>query len=350
VKAARLRAVRVHAQGLAGARAGTVVAAVTRAGALQAQSTPAVRLAVRARTNGLHAADVDAERAVARTWLMRGTLHMVPTADVRWMVALLGPVYVAADKRRRAQLGLDDATCARGLDALRAMLAEPLTRAEIVGKLAEHGVRLDPRSQAPPHLLAYAAGHGVLCRGPDAARDEPTYVALDRWTAGVPEHAPADPGAELARRYLGAYGPATAADFAAWSGLPAAVARTAFKAIDGELVEVDAAAVALTGTALDPPDAGPPRLLGGFDAYLLGHRDRDLVLDPRHRREVQAGGMIAPVVLVAGAVAGTWRMTRRRGTVTITVHPFGRAPRAGLRAEAADVGRFLGADATLEIA
>jgi len=268
---------------------------------------------------------------------------------VRWMVSLLGPVYVAADRRRRAQLGLDDATCARGLDALRALVTEPLTRAGIVDRLAAHRVRLDPRSQAPAHLLAYAAGHGVLCRGPDAARDEPTYVPLDGWTAGVAENTPADPGAELARRYLGGYGAATAADFVAWSGLPAAAARAAFAAIAGELVDVDGAGVALAGTPLDPPDTGPPRLLGAFDAYLLGHRDRDLVLDPRHRRAVRAGGMIAPVVLVDGAVAGTWRLTRRRGTATVTVRPFGRLSTAGLREEAADVGRFLGVEADLSV-
>ncbi len=365
--AGQLRARRLRAHLLGGPRAGSVVAAAGHLGGLQAQAAPPARLAVRARTNGLTAADVDrasgSGREVTRTWAMRGTLHMVATPDVRWMVSLLGPVFAAQGRRRREQLGLDDATCERALTALAAILAgsPPLTRAELVARLAAEGISIDPRTQQPPHLLGYAANRALICRGPDGPGEEP-YVLLDEWAPDAPSLGRDESLAELARRYLGGYGPAAAADFAAWSGLPAADARRAWDLIAGALVPVTAAgsgerlAALAGGDGLDARADLAPRLLGHFDPFLLGYRDRGLVLDSRHAKRIQAGGgFIQPAVIVDGRVAGTWRLARDArpsGTARLTVEPFTTLPEAslaGLAAEAADIGRFLGAGVTFGI-
>lgn len=229
-----------------------------------------------------------------RTWAMRGTLHLLDARDVGWVVALLGPVFIAAGKRRREQLGLDDDLCARALPALREVLTEPLERAEIVRALAESGIVLDPRSQAPAHLLGFAAHSGVLCRGMDD-----TYRLLDveLEDRGVDE---------LWRRYLRAYAPAAVEDFATWSGLPLRRIRQEIS-FDG-LVD--------TGFGWLPADvepAGPTgtvRLLGHFDTYLLGYRDRSLALPPQFAPLVQTGGgFLTPHVVVDGRVVATWRGT-----------------------------------------
>lgn len=113
---------RMRAQSLAGEPVRDVGSAVARVVAVQAQAAGPARLGVRARTGGLTAEDVDracgSERVVVRTWAMRGTLHMVAAADVRWLVDLLGPVFARAGRRRREQLGLDDRVCERGLAAI----------------------------------------------------------------------------------------------------------------------------------------------------------------------------------------------------------------------------------------
>src|SRR5260370_31575814 len=105
------RRMRVRWHALRGRRATDVPALLRRVGALQAEDTQASRLAVRPRSDGLDAQAVrrayNEERSVVRTWAMRGTLHMVPAEDVGWMVALLGPIFAAAGRRRRLQLGLD---------------------------------------------------------------------------------------------------------------------------------------------------------------------------------------------------------------------------------------------------
>ena len=362
----QLRALRLHGQLLTGPRAGSVAAAAAHLGGLQAQAAPPAQLAIRARTSGLAAADVDracgTSREVTRTWAMRGTLHMLATRDVRWMTGLLGPVFARRGQRRRAQLGLDDMLCERALAALAVILAgsPPLTRAELVSRLAEEGIRIGLRTQQPPHLLGYAASRGLICRGPDrpGRGGEPTYVLLDEWAPHAPALGRPEALAELARRYLGGHGPASREDFSAWSGLPAAESMRALDLLAGDLVTVSSGGTrlfALAGHTVAEPAAAPPRLLGHFDPFLLGYRDRGLILDPGYAPRIQAGGgFVQPVVLIGGRAAGTWRLTRvpgRARRARLTVQPFTALPAAsadGLAAEAADIGRFLGVDLVLE--
>ncbi|MBN6038744.1 winged helix DNA-binding domain-containing protein [Amycolatopsis sp. 195334CR] len=326
---------RAHAQLLAGPRGGDVAEVVRKVVALQAQDIRANRLGVRVRSAGLTASDVDAacaSGAVVRTWAMRGTLHMLAAEDVAWIVGLLGPRFAAAGRPRRLQLGLDDETTARGVAALRSIVAgRSLPRGEIVAELASHGVVLDPKSQAPAHLLAFAALTGVLCRGGDDG-DEPTYALFSDWVGPFETLPEEEALARLAARYLAAYAPATAEDFAAWSGLTLRQARAGFAAID----PVEAPIV----------DELSVRLLGHFDTYLLGYRSRELAVPAEHDRRVQSGGgFIMPVVLVNGRAVGTWRQERKKGTLAVRVEPFGELPGGlgdALLAEVEDLGRFLG--------
>ena len=374
----QVRRARMRAQLLTGRRPRSVAEVVGALGGLQAQDTPASRLAVRPRSTGLDQDDVrracNQDRSVVRTWVMRGTLHMVAAEDAGWLVGLLGPMFLAAGRRRRLQLGLDDRLCGRALETLPAVLADgPLPRAELVRALAAKGIEVNPDGQAPAHLVGYAALSGLVCRGPDLDGDEASYVLLEDWAGkgrggpggsrrgGPPENRLLDGDdalAELARRYLAGHGPAGPEDLAAWSGLPTGRARQAFDLIAGELAEVE-----LDGRRLwAPKDATAPRarartkgpvvrLLGRFDDYLLGWRGRDLILDPRFARRIQAGGgWIHPAVVVDGRVAGTWRSRSAGGRLEIAVEPFGRLPpgaRPGLEAEAADLGRFLGTEVVL---
>jgi len=349
ISAGQLRALRLRAQLLAGPRAGSVAGAAAHLGGLQAQAAPPARPAVRARTAGLTAAGVDQACAagdVTRTWAMRGTLHMVATRDVRWMTGLLGPVFARKGQRRREQLGLDEAFCERALSALAGILtgSPPLARAELISRLAAEGIQIDPRTQQPPHLLGYAANRGLICRGPDGAGDEPTYVLLEEWAAGAPALGKDDALAELARRYLRGHGPASRNDFAAWSGLPATDGTRALDLIADNLTPVSAdwaRLFALRGDSLEaadhlgaPSDLGAPGdlgaagdsaplLLGHFDSYLLGYRERGLVLDARYARRIQTGGgFVQPVVVTGGRVAGTGGSRAPRGRRA-------RAPRHG---------------------
>lgn len=321
---------RAHANGL-GERVGSVVDAVRNVVALQAQDLRANRLAVRVRTAGLVAGDVDeacARREVVRTWAMRGTLHMVAADDFHWVTGLLGPYFAARQAPRRRQLGLDDATCDRACEQLETVLdGKALTRAEIVERMD-----LPLQGQAAPYLLGFAALTGLVCRGADRG-DEPTYVLVRDWLG---ESEDSGDEARLAERYLTGHGPATAEDFAAWSGLPLGRARAGFDAVADRFEPVLAAGVPSRWTPVEATRS--TRLLGHFDAYLLGYRGRDLAVPKALSREIQSGGgFIMPAITVDGRVVGTWRQRSTKDMIHIELTHSG----DGVEGEVSDLGRFL---------
>ena len=332
---------------------------------LQAQVLSAAALGMRVRSTGLRAGEVkralNDDRSIVRSWLMRGTLHVVASDDIRWLVQLLGPVFVRANATRYAQLGLDDDLRSSGVAAIRKILtgSGPTTRHEMVSRLRGRGIALDSKTQAPIHLIGLAALQGVLCLGPERDGGESTYVLLDDWVPRIRTPSRETALGELARRYVAAYGPATIGDLSAWSGLPIAEARTAITGAKASLTEVTIQGqpgFVLKGRLRRTATPATPdvRLLPAFDTYLLGYRRRDLAVP----RELQArlqrgGGWIHPVVVVNGRAVAAWSLRKSGGRGTVSVEPSGpitRAIRAGIDLEVADIGRFLDLSLELEIA
>lgn len=331
---------------------------------LQAQVVSAAWLGVRARSRGIQMADLDRalneQRSIVRSWLMRGTLHVVAAEDLRWLRQLLGPVFVRGSTTRHAQLGLDDDLKSRCLVAIRRILTDagPLTRYELVHRLRSRDVELDPKSQAPIHLIRLAALQGILCLGPDRENGESTYVLLDDWVRPAPTKSRERALAELGRRYFAAYGPATVEDLAAWSGLPMAEARSAVTGAEASLTEVTIQGQ--PGFVLKErlkraviPAKPQVRLLPAFDTYLLGYRSRDLAVRPTFQRRLQrGGGWLHPAVIANGRAVGAWSMGRTGLRGRLTVEPFealSKVVSVGVDDEVADISRFLGISGQSEI-
>jgi hypothetical protein len=276
---------------------------------------------------------------------------------VRWLVGLLGPLF-SRPGRRAGQLGIAGGVGDRAVEIVRDALAADglLTRRDLGERLAAVGV--DPTGQAPIHVIRRAALEGLLCVVPRSGGKE-RYALLDDWIGDHPpirSVAPQEASAELARRYLAAFGPATATDLAAWSGLPIGAARAALDAIADELTEVATRAGPawmLSGAAHPPSRPTPVRLVGGFDSFLLGYADRLLHVSPADARRVNAGGgMIRPAVVADGRVIGTWAYRRQAGHHAIDVDTFRGLTgeeRDAIEGEVGDVGRFLGTDPALTV-
>ena len=343
---------RMTRQGLARHATGGTAEVAAAAAGLQAQDINAARLGVRARASSADEAAVvracEVERTVARTWLMRSTVHLVPAEDVRWLVALFGPMIERRFRNVRwRQLGIDDRLIETATDQAREVLKDrQLTRHEIAAELSDRGIRLAEDGQAATHLLLALSCRGVTCRAHDQGR-ESTFALLDDWVPKAPA-APHDPMAELARRYFRAFGPATAADFTTWSGLPSG---TAIKAIRDELTEVE-----FDGrrgwTLGEVEPIRSLRLLPMFDNYLIGYRDRTAMLDPALQATVYVGGIIKATVVRDGRVIGSWRLDRSGRTATIRITPFetiARRQHGQLEQERADIERFLGRPVGLTI-
>lgn len=333
---------RLTSQLLAGPPATTAEAVAERLLAIQGQDPRGARLAVRARTAGLGAADVDRGLSEARslliTWLVRGTLHLVRVEDYPWLHALTTPPLRTANARRLAQEGVSVNSAERAVEVIERSLGEegPLTRAQLRVRIAAAGVRTE--GQALVHLLALASLRGLIVRGPMIA-SEHAFVLVRDWL-GEPVAVRRDRAlAELARRYLAGHGPADDRDLAKWAGLPLRDARAGLEAIASELVQRSDGLVDLR--ARSPADElPPPRLLGAFDPLVLGWRSRDAILRG-HKTIVTVNGLFRPFALVRGRAVAIWSI--RGGKVAVA--PFGRlagADSAALEADARDVERFLG--------
>jgi hypothetical protein len=311
--------------------------------AVQAQDARGARLAVRARTTGLRAADVDRaltrDRALLITWLNRGTLHLVRSEDYPWLHALTAPRQEAGSARRLAQLGVDPRAADRGVAAVERALAGdgPLTRAQLAERIAR--ARVPTEGQALIHVLALACLRGVAVRGPVIEGDH-AYALVRDWLDPRPDPIDRDRAlAELARRYLAGHGPASDRDLARWAGLPLREARAGLVAIARRLEERADGLVDLKRRR-QAAAILPPRLLGPFEPVLLGWTSREPLLG-EHESKVIVGGIFRSFALVAGRAAATWSL--RRGEVVLEpFEPLTPGDAAALEAEAADVTRFLG--------
>lgn len=346
---------RVVAQRVTGEPCEDAAQAVSALGAVQAQDYLGSLWAIGLRTRGAVEADVEraiAERSIVRTWPMRGTLHVVAAADVRWMLKLLAARPMAAAAARHRQLGLDGAMFARSRDALARALrgAKRLTRDAAYRVLA--AARVPTEGQRGIHVLQQLSHEGLLCH---AAREgkQQTFALLDEWVPPARAVGREEALERLAHRYFTGHGPATLEDLAWWSGLAAADAREAL-----ELAKPRLRREVVGGTIYYRSREAPrgrrgrapgARLLPAFDELLVGYRDRSATLDPSFADRVHH--LLSPTVVVDGRVVGTWTRTIGKDAVVVTASFFERRPpRAwahALEAAAEEYGRFVGRRAVL---
>lgn len=333
-------AARCRAQLLLPPGASRVEDVVDRLLAVQAQDARAFRLAMRPRSKGTSARDVDAalseRRRLVVSWLFRGTLQLVSAADYWWMNSLTAPRMVAPNARRLAQLGVDEATTRRAVAVVREQVADgPRSRAQLGAALDAAG--LPTAGQILVHILVAATLREQLVRGP-VHNGEQCYVDANRWLDRPP--VPDRDGclALLARRYLAGHGPAAPTDLAAYAGITLTDARRCFGLIEAETLPAGGTMRALTDGE-ETRSLPPPRLLGMFDPLLHGWADRTFVTGA-HKDVVMAHGMFRATALIDGRVAATW--TLPHGVVTL--NPLRRLTSSELTmlaADAADVLRYL---------
>jgi hypothetical protein len=337
---------RLSSQLLAGGRASSALEVARRLLAVQGQDGRGVRLAVRARSEGLGAADVDRglgeERSLLITWLCRGTLHLVASEDYPWLHLLTSPPVVRGNARRLEQEGVTPGAADRGVAVIERALAEegPLSRARLRERLETAGVRTE--GQALIHLLLLASLRGLIVRGPmvggGAEPVEHAYVLVADWLGRTPPVSRERALAELARRYLAGHGPAGERDLARWAGLPLRDVRAGLQAVAPELHQRPDGLLELAVRG-EPAALPPPRLLGAFDPVLLGWCSRDELLQG-NASVVTRNGLFRPIALVGGRAAATWRLAAGE----VLIEPFASLREADGRAlavEAEDVLRFL---------
>jgi DNA glycosylase AlkZ-like len=285
---------------------------------------------------------------------MRKTIHLIPTDDAGWWLPLFEPETERWSRRRLEQLGLPEAKQDKALDAVARALANegPLTRTEARERVEAAGVKLNQHTGM--HIALTAVLSGIACLGPDRGKTT-CLVRREDWIGKPPPFDRNRALAELARRYIRAFAPATDRDFAYWAGLPLRDVRAGLESISREIDEVkvgEETMLAPRGGLPRLPVTGQVRMCGNFDTYLLGWKDRSFSVASEHATHVKegGGGWIRPVILEDGIVVGGWRSSRKGERLEIALNlPKDERERLGAKidAEVADISRFEAMDVTL---
>lgn len=351
-RVARWRAARHF---LAGAKGTDAVAVARRVCGVHAQLGASAVLATRLRAPVDHDAVDRAllhDRTLVKTWAARGTLHLLPAADLpAWVAALSTPARRATATWPPPDGGVTAQEMADLLAALPAALgSDILTRRELADRLVVRTGHENLRTvltQSWGAVLKPAAFLGMLCFGPPRGRNV-TFVAPSAWLPdfSVVDTSPDEAVESLALEYLDAYGPADIVQFCHWCGLGGPRFRRAFDRLGDRLayVDVDGSTWAIRRERLpellDPPADTGIRLLPAFDPYVVGslrQLDRLVVGGASNVRQVsRPQGWISPVVVVNGRIAGIWSRDGDRIDVT-PFKPLPRTARAGLRAATQEI-------------
>jgi len=336
-----------------------------------AQVLSAAELSIGLRLVGVTRADVRealwTERSLVKTFGPRGTVHLLSAQDLPWWTAALSAI-----PPTRTSQAKDVRLTPEQTEAVVEAIAVALDAAELTIDELSEAVIADTGPWAGDLVmpafggmwprwrmaLTTAAERGVLCFGPNRGRNV-TYANPRRW---LPGFRPADRQtalAEVVRRYLYAYGPATPQHFAQWLGAPRRWATELFDSLSSELqqVEVDGTLVWLAAGDTTVPGTAPQgvRLLPYFDVYTVGCQPRELLFPGRSAERAltpsgQAGNF--PVLLIDGTVAGVWHQRRSGRKLDITVEPFDQLTamqRRELDDQVERIGEFLDGNPQLTI-
>ncbi len=318
------------------------MAVVTALGAMQAQEYEQAKWAVGLRTPGTTHTDIERELAagtILRTHPMRGTHHFVARDDLRWLMALMGPLMIRRNARRNRELDLDERTLTRALRVIQRALeagGDHLTRAETATALERAKIATD--GQRLSHSIYRAELEALVCSG--RRKGKQITIAL------VDERAPVvranrsrsreDSLRELAKRYFTTRGPATFDDFRWWCQLPAQDARAAIElaqpARDGDLLALGPATRTRVSRAL---------LLPPYDEYLVAYCDRSAVgTPPAGARTFGEATLLGPTVVVDGTAVGSWRRRVGKRAVQIEVTPWTKLAPKTTRAIDSAIARY----------
>jgi hypothetical protein len=291
--------------------------AIERVGGLQTQNAPSGYVGLWSRVEGFGRDDLTRaleRRAVVQGTMIRVTIHTVTRADY--------PIFVEGvrEARRawwvRATRGLhDERTMANLARATRALLADGPLRTKELQR------RLDVDSSTWNGIGLWIDLVRVPPSGTWERPRADLWATAEDWLGPLPPVSPEESRIQLVKRYLAAFGPASAKDVANWTGLPMASLAPVLSAITlrrfrdergGELLDLPRAPLP------DPETPAPIRFIPTFDATLLVQARRTQILPERYRPIIfnTKTPHSTATFLVDGQVAGTWRV--EKGDLRVT--------------------------------
>jgi hypothetical protein len=349
-------------------RAADPVKTTTAMVALHSTDASSVFLTARARTADFAVEDLERalyeERTLVRMLGMRRTLWVVPR-DLAPHVDAASTRVIAARERKRlegalaAAGGVDDPAgwlderIAAALEALQARgdaFTSDLTRTDprLAEKVRLGAGRWQIEASAASRLLPLLAAEGKLSRGRPRGSwvsGQYRWVPIRAWLGGELERLePAAAQAELLRRWLGAFGPATETDIRWWTGWTAREARGALAAVPHVTVDLDGSTGYVLAEDVEPTTAPAPwaALLPTLDPTTMGWKERDWYLGPHGPTLFDSNGNAGPTVWWDGRVVGGWSQRKDGEVVWGLLEDVGADARRAVEAEAERLADWLG--------
>ncbi len=315
---------------------------------VQAQYENPALLALALRTAGTPTADalrtaLYDDHSLVRTWGQRDTLHILAPED--WPL-------VASAQRAWPQSGRRDAMPTQSdLDAALAAFeaaTTPLVRSDLFGcleprfvaEVAQHpSFGKDPERFAAGRLIWQLALAGHICVAQKSGAEQ-AYAPRHLWHPNLPwpDVSSNAAAAELVRRYLSTYAPATPADVAHFFGARTGDAKSWLKTLAHETTPIGcgtrkgllALKKDVETLTKEPNGAWPVVLLAGFDTALMTHKDKDWISpDEAERPKIwRKAAQLSATVVRRGQIVGTWKHDVKKKEVRISVEMHGKAQMA----------------------
>jgi hypothetical protein len=348
---------RLHNQVLWGPGLDTPEEVVAWFGAVQSQEYASAKWALGLRTKDTTDAALEHafnEGRILRTHVLRPTWHFVAPTDIRWMLALTAPRVRAALAYYDRRLEVETSTLKKSRTVLANALHgnRQLTRSELAPVLQKAGLPVD--SSRLGQLLMHAELDGLICSGPRRGKQF-TYSLLEERAPQAASLARDESLEELARRYFRSHGPATAQDFAWWSGLTLSEARNGIEAVRSEFEQqsLEGKTYWFRPSSLSHNRTNRAWLLPSYDEYTVGYTDRNMIFDAAHTEKLGSrASILAQSILIEGRVEGMWKRTLQKNRVVLQLDPFSTLEETQIRRltqAAAHYGEFLGLSVELII-
>ncbi len=321
---------------------------VSYMGAMQAQDYLGSLWAIALRTKKSTEADIEkaiADKTIVRTWPMRGTLHFTSSENVRWMLEYLAPRPIARAATQHRKEGLTGNEFKKSRQVLEQELRDGhlLTRDEMYATLEKK--KISCKGQRGMHIIVQLAQEGFICLATHKGKQH-TFALLEEWIPKSNMVSKEEALYKLTLTYFTTRGPATLHDFIWWSGLSPQDARTAIQSTESKLKQLDINDINYWMKSTKPVNKTSTLFLPPFDEYLIAYKDRSATVDKAHAHHVRssANGLLSPIIVHDGKIAGTWRREIGKDSVKISTQLFStsKISKTALTKEAERYGKFLG--------
>src|SRR5574340_312557 len=352
----KITQMRLQNQWIEAPRRGGAETVVERLVAVQSQDFSGAKWALGLRLRGANEGQVEQafnEGRILRTHVLRPTWHFVLPEDIHWLLKLAGPRIEAANAGMHRKAGLDAASFRTSERVLVKALGggRQLTREELRAALRRAGLDTEHEFRFT-YVLMHAEVQGLICSGPRRGKQF-TYALLDE-RAPIRARRSRDEGlAELTQRYFLSRGPATMHDFGKWSGLTLADVRIGLEAAGRHLHKelFDGREYWFGHADRTAHTAARAHLLSVFDEYFSAYKGTAVVAPEETSRRLRAlGNALTGIIVVDGAVLGTWKRKLADDKVHLHLELFRRTAdreREAITQAAERFARFHGVTAAL---